>query len=120
MSLYDIAVAKAICGSGGGGSGSGADLVFKVNSMFNNDVTSATLESGTWADAMALALDGKPVTARVYYNVVYEGGATSVEMVVRSVYCEPGYNDRVDVEYRTYDGKSVTITLTESGITITT
>lgn len=51
-----------ISASGGGG----YDLVVKLDASDLSDVTTATLESGTYSAAIANAANGKPLTALVY------------------------------------------------------
>ena len=48
-----------------GGGGGGVDLVFEADSIDPSEVTSATLESGSYADAVAKVNDGGYLTAVV-------------------------------------------------------
>lgn len=49
-----------------GGGGGGVDLVFEADEIYPIDVTSATLESGSYADAVAKVNDGGYLTAVVH------------------------------------------------------
>lgn len=102
----------------------GYDLVISVEDTDYNSAT-PTVVSGTWADCMAKVEAGQPITARVYFLSTYEGGATFADGIIYRLYCDPGYNDRVDIfvafsipTSSSLPGQRMVIRLTESGCTV--
>ena len=106
----------------------GYDVVFKLAKPLQDtqlNASDVTLEKGTWADCMARATAGKPISAMVYYSLIYDddSGGTIRQYTVGNVYCDPGYNDNLIVTVADYDGNSgftrwTDIQLTESGIAL--
>lgn len=86
-------------GGGGGASDGGYDVVVKFSTnVFDNLTTDkAELVKGDYATARDLALAGKPIRCLVYGVYIYDEGATYVEFPIINVYCDPGYNDNLQI-----------------------
>ena len=116
MSLYDIAVAKAICGSGGGGSNSGYDVIINAGYNFGDPCSFVKGSFATIHDALA-SDNPMPVSGCFVFNGYaeddYEGAFCSP---FRQVFLGNYGTEAYVVSYDKDDNAQM-YTITANGIT---